>query len=73
MASGLFYIIVWSDPLSILGVSGWFLLPCFIEILVFNANSVDSVASDLGLHCLPMSFLWEARLEWVKKSKLQNW
>ena len=39
------------------------LLPCFIEIPVFNANSVDldqmlqSVVSDLGLHCLPMSLL----------------
>ena len=39
------------------------LSPCFIEILVFNANSVDpdqtprSVASDLGLHCLPMPLL----------------
>ena len=42
-------------------------VPCFIEIPVFNANSVDpdqmphSMASDLGLHCLPMSLLWEAR------------
>ena len=40
-------------------------------ILEFNANSVDSdqtprsVASDLGLHCLPMSLLWDARLKWV--------
>ena len=25
-----------------------------------------SAASDLGLHCLPMSRLWEARLIWVK-------
>ena len=36
------------------------LLPCFIEIPVFNANSVDpdqmplSAASDLGLHSLPI-------------------
>ena len=34
---------------------------------VFNANSVDSdqmprsAASDLGLHCLPMSLLWNTR------------
>ena len=34
------------------------------------ANSVDpdqtpsSATSDLGLHCLPMSFLWDARLKW---------
>ena len=35
------------------------------------ANSVDpdqmphSAASDLGLHCLPMSLLWDARHKWV--------
>ena len=39
---------------------------------VFNANSVDpdqtprSAASDLGLHCLPMSLLRNASLKWVK-------
>ena len=48
------------------------LLPCFIEIPEFNANSIDpdqtprSAASDLGLHCLPISLLWDARLKWVK-------
>ena len=37
------------------------------------ANSVDpdqtphSAASDLGLHCLPMSLLWDARHKWVNK------
>ena len=43
-----------------MGVSGYFLLLLyFIEIPVLNANSIDadqtprSVASDLGLHCLP--------------------
>ena len=48
------------------------LWPCFIEISVFNANSVDPdqtprfAASDLGPHCLPMPYLlWEARLKWV--------
>ena len=36
------------------------LILCFIEIPAFNANSVDPdqmqhyVASDLGLHCLPI-------------------
>ena len=36
------------------------------------ANSVDpdqtprSAASNLGLHCVPMSLLWDARLKWVK-------
>ena len=26
-----------------------------------------SVASDLDLHCLPMSLLWDARHKWVKR------
>ena len=54
-------------------MSGSFLLLSrFIEISEFNANSVDpgqrprSVASDLGLYCLPMSLLFDARLKWVK-------
>ena len=44
----------------------------FMESLVFSANSVDpyqtprSVAADLGLHGLLMSFLWKARYNWVK-------
>ena len=41
----------------------------FIEISLFNANSVDPdwtpVASDLILHILSMSFLWNARHELV--------
>ena len=47
-------------------MSGQFLLlPYFIEIPVFDANSLDpdqtahSAASDLGIDCLPMSHLWE--------------
>ena len=41
---------------------------------VFNANSVDpdqmphSAVSDLGLHCLPLSLLWDTRYKWVKTS-----
>ena len=53
-------------------VSGYFLLlQYYIEIPVLNANSVDpdqtphSATSDLGLHCLPMSLLWDARHKWV--------
>ena len=36
-----------------------------------NANSVDpdqmphSATSDLGLHCLPISHLWDTRHKWV--------
>ena len=39
---------------------------------VLNANSVDpdqmllSVVSDLHLHCMPMSHLWDARHKWIK-------
>ena len=39
---------------------------------IVNANSVDpvqtprSVASYLGLHCLPVPLLWDARKKWVK-------
>ena len=42
------------------------LLSCFVEISELNANSVDpdqtprSASSDPGLHCLPMSLLWDA-------------
>ena len=47
-----------------------------MEIPVFNANSVDpdqapcSATSDLGLHCLPMSLYWNARLKRVKRPLL---
>ena len=43
---------------------------------VLNANSMEpdqtprSAASDLGLHCLPMSHLWDVRHKWVKHSEL---
>ena len=43
------------------------LLLCFIQTPVFHANSVDpvqmlsSVESDLYLHCLAMSLLWDTR------------
>ena len=29
-----------------------------------------SAASDLGLRCLPMSLIWDARLKWVKHVSL---
>ena len=62
-------------------MSGQFpLLPRFIEMPVINANSVDpdqtprSAASDLGLHCLPMSHLWDARNKWVNNQNfLVQW
>ena len=56
-----------------MGVSGLFLeLLLITEIPVLNANSVDPdqtprfAASDLELHCLQMSYLWDARHKWVK-------
>ena len=51
-----------------------FIITMFYMILVFNANSVDSdqmlysAGSDLGLHYLPMSLLWDARHNWVVDS-----
>ena len=52
MPSGLSYLTFWTGPFPIEGVSGLFLsIPCFIE------SPVLTVASDLGLHCLPMSHL----------------
>ena len=27
-----------------------------------------SAASDLGLHCLPVTLLWVSQIQWVKKS-----
>ena len=54
--------------------SSWvLLLQCSIEIPIFNPNSVypdqtpRSNAPDLGLHCMPMSILWDARHEWVRQ------
>ena len=47
------------------------LLACFAEIPVFNANNVDPdqtprfAAFDLGLHCLSMCLLWDARYKRV--------
>ena len=48
------------------------LWPSFIEISVFNANSVDpdqtlySAASGLGIHYLPITLLRVSQLKWVK-------
>ena len=73
MPSRFYYRNSWDWSFSLEGVPSWFLLsPCFIEIPVFIANSEDSdqmlcsAASNLGLHCLPMSLLWDTRHKWVK-------
>ena len=55
-------------------MSGKFSFPSLIEISVINADSVNpdqtphSAASDLGLLCLPMPLLCDARLKWVKRT-----
>ena len=66
-------IALWTWPSPTEGVSGLLLgLLVIIEIIILNANRVNpdqtlhSAASDLGLHCLRMSHLWDARLKWVK-------
>ena len=44
-------------------------MSCFVELSELNANCVDPdqmplyAASDLGLHCFPMSLLKDARHE----------
>ena len=63
-------LINWMSPFPILGVSGE--LFHFFLFSIEIANSEDpnqtpcSAASDLGLHCLPMSQKWDARLILVK-------
>ena len=59
-------------PFQKMGVWSVLLLPYFTEIPRLNANRLEpdpttrSAASDLGLHCLPMSLLWDATHIWVK-------
>ena len=49
------------------GVKLFFIITMFIEIHILYANSVNpdqtphSAASDLGLHCVPVFLLWDAR------------
>ena len=73
MSSGLFYLNSVDRSISyISGVRLVFIIIMFCRISEFNANIVDpdqmrhSAASDLGLHCLPMSHLWDAKLKWVE-------
>ena len=72
MPSGIFYLISLDRSISYKSRDWLFLLlQSFVEISELHANSEDpdqtprSVSSDLGLHCLSMSLLWDARLEWV--------
>ena len=71
--------LLWTDPFVVKEVFGLFLfLPCFSEIQVFYAKSVDpdqtqrSATSDLRIHCLPMSLLLDIRHKWVFPTKSQS-
>ena len=68
MLSGLFYLNSWDRSISyITGVWLVIIVTIFIEIPVFNTNSVDpdqtpqNAASDLGLYFLSVSILWDTR------------
>ena len=61
---------LWTSTFQVEGLSGQFVffnIIMFIEIPVIIVNSVNpdqkprSVASDFGLHCLPMFILWDGR------------
>ena len=75
MPNGLFYIN--SLDRSISNIRGVWLISI---ITIFDRNSCikcsvnpdqtpRSAASDLGLHCLPMSLKWDAGHKWVDKVK----
>ena len=75
MLSGFFYFNSLYRFISyIRGVWSVIIIVMFVERFELNANSADpdqmphSAASDLGLHCLPMSHLWDARHKWVNLS-----
>ena len=60
--------ILWTSPFLTEGLSTKFLfLKSFLDIRVSNTNSAypdqtpRTAASDLGLHCLPICLLWDAR------------
>ena len=58
---------IWTGLFPNRGYLASFYDVCFIEIPRCNANSIDpdqmqhSVGRDLGLHSLPLSFLWDTR------------
>ena len=54
--------IYWKSPISVLGISGYTMYIFLEKKAKLSANSGDpdqmlhSAASDLGLHCLPITF-----------------
>ena len=64
MQNGLFHL-HFSDPsvAKIRGVRLILIITMFYRMSVLNAKMLCSAASDLGLHSLPVSLLWDARLK----------
>ena len=66
----------WKTPISILGTSGYEIYIFLEKMAKLFANSGDPdqtprpAASDLGLHCLPITLLRVSRLQWV--NRLEN-
>ena len=64
--------IYWKSLISILGTSGYEIYIFLEKVAKLFANSEDPdqmphcAASDLGLHCLPITLLRVSRLQWVK-------
>ena len=76
MPSGFFYLNSFDRSISyIRGVQLAFIITAFYRNSLSVANSVDldqtphSAASDLGLHCFPMSLLWALVLNGLNKFK----
>ena len=66
-------ITLWIGPFPIERVSGYFFIitTFYRQFYIYCKQcrpdqTPRSAASVLGLHCLPISLLWDARLKWVK-------
>ena len=61
------------ESISILGIPGkviWILLKKMVELFANSGNpdqTPHSAASDLDLHCLPVTLLRVSRLQWVNQ------
>ena len=56
---------LWTCPFPIQVCLILFIITMFYRNSAFNASSGDPVASDLGLHCLPISRLWYYRINYT--------
>ena len=76
MPNGLFYYVFCQVHIL---YNGWLVSFYYYYVIKktfkLHASRVDpnqrprSAVSDQGLHCLPMSLLWDARLKWVKDNQ----